>query len=78
MTTYPSIALGIELPILFELPQNPRGISSQSSDSSVHRDKLYSSAKTSVGLSIDIFQHLGGGEKSNLTCQILWDLTKNN
>lgn len=78
MTTYPSIALRIELPVLFELPQNPRGISSQSSDSNVHRDKVYSSGKTSVGLAIDIFQYLEGGGESNLACQILWDLTKNN
>lgn len=38
MTTYPSIALRIELRILFELLQNPRGISSQSSNSNIHRD----------------------------------------
>lgn len=78
MTTYPSIALRIELRILFELPQNPRGISSQSSNSTIHRDKVYSSGKTSVGLSIDIFQYLEEGEKPNPTCQILWDLIKNN
>lgn len=67
MTTYPSIALRIELPVLFELPQNPRGISSQSSDSNVHRDKVYSSGKTSVGLAIDIFQYLEGGGKIKLS-----------
>lgn len=79
MTTYPSFALRIELSILFEVPQNPGGISSQSSNSNIHRDKIYSSGKTSVGLFIDIFQYLEGGEgKPNPTRQILWDLTKNN
>lgn len=78
MTTYPSIALRTELRVLFELPENPRGISSQSSNSYIHRDKVYSSGKTSAGLSIGIFQYLEGGEKANPTCQILWDLTKNN
>lgn len=78
MTTYPSIALRTELCFLFELPQNPRGISRQSSNCNVHRHKVYASGKTSVVLSIDIFQHLEGEEKPNPTSQILWDLTKNN
>lgn len=62
MTTCPSITLRIELSILFEFPKNLRGISSQSSSFNIHTDKVYSSVKTSVGLSVAIFQYLGRGK----------------
>lgn len=62
-TTCPSITLRIELGILFELPKNLREISSQSSSFNIHMDKAYSCGKTSVGLSIAIFQYLEGEKK---------------
>lgn len=62
MTTCPLITLRIELGILFELPKNLREISSQCSSFSIHMEKVYSCGKTSVGLSIVIFQYLERGK----------------
>lgn len=71
MTTWPSITLRIELGVLFELPKNLREISSQSSSFNIHMEKVYSSLKTSVGLSIAIFQYLERGKKDP-THWIMW------